>query len=186
MVDAMDLDEQLVARARAGEAWAVEELLAAIRPYVVRRCARLLPHRLDAEEAAQDALMSIATHLGDYSGRGSFMGWVTVIASNQARQTYRTLKRRFAEHSVDEFPVAPDPRTTSVIAGSRIDLLDAIEALELAHPEAAEAFVLRDIGSLSYDEIAELTQTPLGTVKARIHTARGFIRGKLGVDVDNF
>ncbi len=182
----MEIEAELVEGARSGDAWAMEALLAQIRPQVVRRCARLLPHTLDAEEAAQDALLSIATHLKDYSGSGSFMGWVTVIASNQARQTYRTLKRRFAERSVDVFPVEPDPRTTSVIAGSRIDLLDAIEALEVAHPETAEAFVLRDIGSLAYEEIAELTQTPLGTVKARIHTARGFIRGKLGVYADNF
>lgn len=181
----MDVDEQLLTRARAGEAWAMEELLAAIRPQVVRRCARLLPHTLDAEEAAQDALLSIATHLRDYSGQGSFMGWVTVIASNAARQTYRSLKRRFDELSVEELPGNPDPRTTSVIAGSRLDLLDAIEALEGAHPEAVEAFVLRDIGSLPYDEIAELTKTPIGTVKARIHTARAFVRGRLGVDVDN-
>ncbi len=186
MVDAMEIAGELVDRARAGDAWAMEELLTLIRPHVLRRCARLLPHTLDAEEAAQDALLSVATHVKDYSGAGSFMGWVTVIASNSARQTYRTLKRRFAEHAVDELPAAPDPRTTSVIAGSRIDLLDAIEALEIAHPETAEAFVLRDIGSLPYDEIAELTGTPLGTVKARIHTARGFIRERLGHDVDNF
>lgn len=182
----MQAEDQLIELARSGDAWAMEELLTQIRPKVVSRCARLLPHTLDAEEAAQDALLSIATHLKDYSGTGSFEGWVTVIASNSARQTYRTLKRRFAERTVSELPNAPDPRTTSVIAGSRIDLLDAIEALETAHPETAEAFVLRDVGSMSYDEIAVLTQTPLGTVKARIHTARGFVRGKLGVDVDNF
>ncbi len=182
----MDAEGELVERAQAGDAWAMEELLALIRPLVLRRCARLLPHTLDAEEAAQDALLSIATHLEDYSGEGSFMGWVTVIASNSARQTYRTLKRRFAERSVGELPAAADPRTTSVIAGSRLDLLDAIEALELVHPETADAFVLRDIAALPYDEIAVLTDTPLGTVKARIHTARKFVRGKLGVDVDNF
>lgn len=182
----MEAHGELVERARAGDAWAMEELLAQIRPFVVRRCARLLPHTLDAEEAAQDALLSIATHINDYNGSGSFIGWVTVIASNSARQTYRTLKRRFVERAVSELPVAPDPRTTSVIAGSRIDLLDAIEALEHAHPETAEAFVLRDVGSLPYEEIAELTQTPIGTVKARIHTARGFVRGRLGVDVGNF
>ena len=70
MVDAMDVDEQLVERARAGDAWAMEELLAVIRPQVVRRCARLLPHTLDAEEAAQDALLSIATHLKTTKARG--------------------------------------------------------------------------------------------------------------------
>lgn len=182
----MEVDEQLVDRARAGDTWAMEELLRLVRPRVVQRCARLLPHTHDAEEAAQDALLSIATHLVDYTGRGSFMGWVTVIASNSARQTYRTLKRRFAERAVDELPVSPDPRTTSVIAGSRLDLLDAIDALEIAHQATVESFVLRDIGSLSYDDIAALTQTPVGTVKARIHTARGFVRGKLGVDADNF
>ena len=105
----MEIEAELVEGARSGDAWAMEALLAQIRPQVVRRCARLLPHTLDAEEAAQDALLSIATHLKDYSGSGSFMGWVTVIASNQARQTYRTLKRRFAERSVDVFPVEPAP-----------------------------------------------------------------------------
>ncbi len=182
----MEALEELVERARAGDAWAMEELLAQLRPHVARRCARLLPHTLDAEEAAQDALLAIATHLGDYTGSGSFMGWVTVIASNSARQTYRTLKRRFAERAVEELPNEPDPRTTSVIAGSRVDLLDAIDALEQAHPEAAEAFVLRDFGALSYDEIAKLTEAPLGTVKARIHTSRQFVRARLGPAADNF
>jgi RNA polymerase sigma factor (sigma-70 family) len=186
MVDAMDVDDELLDRARSGDPRALEELLAIVRPVVVRRCARLLPYRQDAEEAAQDALLSIATHLPSYTGRGTFMGWVTVIASNSARQTYRTLKRRFAESSVDELPHAPDPRTTSIIAGSRLDLLDAIDALDQAHPTTVEPFVLRDIGSLPYDDIAELTQTPIGTVKARIHTARGFVRERLGGDADNF
>lgn len=182
----MDVDEELVDRARAGDGNALEELLTIIRPQVMRRCARLLPYRQDAEEAAQDALLSISTHLPDYQGRGPFMGWVTVIASNSARQTYRSLKRRFAERGMDELPNQPDPRTTSVIAGSHLDLLDAIEALERTHPTAVEAFVLRDLGSLPYDDIADLTRTPVGTVKARIHTARGFVRERLGSGADNF
>ena len=186
MVDGMDIDHELIDRARAGDPRSMDELLTMIRPQVMRRCARLLPYRQDAEEAAQDALLSIATHLKDYAGRGPFLGWVTVIASNSARQTYRSLKRRFAERAVDELPNNPDPRTTSVIAGSHLDLLDAIEGLERTHPTAVEAFVLRDLGSLPYDDIAELTGTPVGTVKARIHTARGFVRERLNGDAGNF
>ncbi len=170
-----DLDA-LVERARAGDQMALEQLLAELRPRVMRRCARLLPHAADAEEAAQDAMLSIATRLHDYSGRGSFQGWVTIIASNAARQTYRTMRRRFHESAVGELPEQADARRTSVIAGSRIDLLDAIETLGERHPETVEAFVLRDLGSLGYDEIARLTDTPLGTVKARIHTARRCVR----------
>lgn len=181
---AEDLDA-LVARAQSGDAAAMDELLVAIGPRVFRRCSRFLPHVLDAEEATQDTLLTVATRLNDFSGRGSFLGWVTVIASNASRQTYRTLKRRFDENAVAVLPETVDPRTTSVIAGSRIDLLDAIEALGIRHPETVEAFVLRDLGSLSYEEIAEQTGSPLGTVKARIHTARGFVRDVWGIR-DNF
>jgi RNA polymerase sigma factor (sigma-70 family) len=171
--------ETLVSRARAGQPHGMDDLLAAARPLVLRRCAKFLPYRDDAEEAAQETLLTIATRLGDFGARGSFVGWVTVIASNQALQTYRSMKKRFDDIGVEAAGERPDPRTTSVIAGTRIDLLDALEQLQLDHPAAVEAFVLRDLGALPYDEIARLTGAPVGTVKARIHTARAYVREKL-------
>jgi len=176
----------LLARARTGEAQAMEDLLAAARPLVLRRCARFLPYRGDAEEAAQETLLTIATRLDDYTGRGSFAGWITVIASNQALQTYRSMRRRRGDTTIDAVGESPDPRTTSVIAGTRLDLLDALEQLRHDHPAAVEAFVLRDLGTLTYNEIAELTQSPVGTVKARIHTARGHVREKLSDGTTTF
>ncbi len=178
--------DDLVARARASQPHAMEDLLAASRPLVMRRCAKFLPYRHDAEEAAQETLLTIATKLDEFAGRGSFQGWVTVIASNTALQTYRSMKRRFGDTTTDAIAESPDPRTTSIIAGTRLDLLDALEQLGCDHPATVEAFVLRDLGSLPYDEIAELTGTPVGTVKARIRTARGYVREKLGVPGDNF
>lgn len=180
MTDDHDVDD-LLRRARAGDQVALEDLLATIRPLVLRRCAKFLPYNDDAEEAAQEALLVVATRLGDFSGRGSFQGWVTVIASNAARQTYRSMRRRFDERPTESLPEGHDPRTTSVIAGTRLALLDAIHHLEVEHPAAVQAFVLRDLAGLPYDEIATLTGAPLGTVKARIHTARGFVRDRLGV-----
>jgi RNA polymerase sigma factor (sigma-70 family) len=169
----------LVGRARGSDPHAMDDLLAAVRPLVLRRCAKFLPYRDDAEEAAQEVLLTIATRLDSFSGRGSFVGWVTVIASNQALQTYRSMKKRFTDTTTDALGDRPDPRTTSVIAGTRLDLLDALEQLQADHPAAIEAFILRDLGTLSYDEIADLTGTPVGTVKARIHTARGYVRERL-------
>lgn len=170
---------ELVASAQAGDPASLDRLLARLQPTVMRRCSRLLPHHADAEEAAQDALLSISTHLQDYSGRGSFLGWVTVIASNAARSTYRSMRRR-AETSHAVVPEDVDPRTTSVIAGTRLDLMESLAALEERNPALAESLVLRDLGDLTYDQVAEITDAPLGTVKARIHQARRFMRDHLG------
>lgn len=170
---------ELAAAAAAGDSASLDELLRRVYPLVMKRTARFLPCLQDAEEACQDAMTSIARNIGSYAGTGSFSGWVTVIASNSARQTYRALKRRSAEQSTEELPESHDPRTTSVIAGSRIDLLEAIEKMEQSNPTLVEAFVLRDIGTLPYDEIAEQLGVPLGTVKARIHDARTVMRRHL-------
>lgn len=178
MIDEGELT-RLVAAAQAGDRASLERLLVKLRPTVMRRCSRFLPHHADAEEAAQDALLSISMHLNEYRGWGSFLGWVTVVASNAARSTYRSMRRR-AEDSHAVVPERADPRTTSVIAGTRLDLMESLAALEERHPALVECFVLRDLGDLTYAQVAEITEVPLGTVKDRIHRARRFMRDSLG------
>ncbi len=183
MHDDATLDE-LVRSAQAGDHRALDEVLARIRPLVVRRCARFLPHHQDAEEAAQDALLAVSTKIASYTGRGTFVGWVTVIASNSARSTYRSMRRQADRSAAVATPETTDPRTTSVIAGTRLDLMDSLRELERRHPAVVESFVLRDLGALPYDEIAELLAVPLGTVKARIHQARTFMRDRLRASLE--
>lgn len=178
--DVEDLDE-LARRAAAGDAVALERLLAAVQPRVQRICGRMLLYPEDAEEAAQDALLLVATKIGGFAGRSKFTTWLHAVTSNSARSTYRTLKRRSAERTTDEMPTYADPRTTSVIAGSRLDLLDALDVIGVTHPGLVEALVLRDIQELEYADIAELLDIPLGTVKSRIHQARQVIRPLLRV-----
>jgi RNA polymerase sigma-70 factor (ECF subfamily) len=173
--------EELAARAASGDKSVLPQLLQAIRPQVQRRVAKFLPHREDAEEAVQDTLLQVANKVHTFKGTGSFAGWVTIVATNQARQTYRSLKRRSVEQSAEVLPESVDPRTTSVIAGSRLDLLEALEALESSHPQLVQPLVLRDLGALSYAEIADELDVPLGTVKARIHQARKAVAERLTV-----
>ena len=175
----MQETEDLARRAAAGDQAATEELLRLIQPQVLRHCARFLPYRQDAEEACQDVLLKVATKIGTFQGRSKFSTWLYEVTSNQARQTYRTLRRRAMERTTDIPVERPDPRTTSVIAGSRLDLLDALERLEAEHPELVAAFVLRDLSDLEYADIARHLDVPLGTVKARIHHARRHVRDSL-------
>ena len=176
-----DLDE-LALRAAAGDREALERVLAEIEPRVQRICGRMLLYPQDAEEAAQDALLLVATKIGSFQGRSRFTTWLHAVASNSARGTYRTLKRRAAERPTDELPPTPDPRTTSVIAGSRLDLLEALEVVGAQRPELVEPLVLRDVQQLDYNEIATLLDIPLGTVKSRIHAARQAVRPLLAIE----
>ena len=171
--------EELARRAAGGDAQATDELLRLIEPQVLRHCGRFLPYRQDAEEACQDVLLKVATKIHTFQGRSKFSTWLYEVTSNQARQTYRTLRRRAAERTTDVVVERPDPRTTSVIAGSRLDLLDALERLENEHPELVSAFVLRDLSDLEYADIARHLDVPVGTVKARIHHARRYVRESL-------
>jgi RNA polymerase sigma-70 factor (ECF subfamily) len=127
--------EELARRAAGGDRAALEELLRVIEPRVLRQVSRFLPYRQDAEEATQDVLLKVATRIGTFEGRSRFSTWLHEVTANQARQTYRSLRRRAAESATDAPVERPDPRTTSVIAGSRLDLLDALERLETEHPD---------------------------------------------------
>jgi RNA polymerase sigma factor (sigma-70 family) len=169
--------EALAARAAAGDAEALEELLREIGPEVLRRCGRFLPNRQDAEEAAQDALLQVSRRIGSFQGRSKFSTWLYVVVANAARQTYRDLKRRSGEQPLTVVEQQrSDPRTTSVIAGSRVDLLEALDRLERSHPQLVAPLVYRDICELEYDEIATRLDLPLGTVKSRLHQARREVR----------
>ena len=179
MSDEQDSLDALAARAAAGEQQALEELLVAIQPRVRRICGRMLLYPEDAEEAAQDALLLVSTRIQTFAGRSRFTTWLHAVASNSARSTYRSLKHRAAELPTDELPTAADPRTTSVIAGSRLDFLEALEALSDDHPALVEPLLLRDIQELEYADIAELLDIPVGTVKSRIHSARQIVQPML-------
>jgi RNA polymerase sigma-70 factor, ECF subfamily len=186
VTDALTPDEvdELARRAQDGDRDAMEALLAAIRPRALNVCRGVLPHLPDAEDACQEALINVASKIGSWGGRGRFTTWMHVVAVNSARSTYRRMKNQAT--AADPLAVGPldrpDPRTTSVIAGTRLDLLEAMETIERDHPQFVEPLLLRDVYGLSYEEIAEQVGAPLGTIKAQIHHGRKLARPLLRGD----
>jgi RNA polymerase sigma-70 factor (ECF subfamily) len=167
--------EAIGRKAAAGDRAALDTLLVEARPLILGRCRRFLPNPLDAEEAAQDALLAIARRIDTFEGRSKFTTWMYQLTSNAAIDTYRRLKRR---RSVLEAPpdLAAGGSTPSVIAGARIDVLDAAEKLD---DRLVEPVFLRDLCELEYSDIAELLDIPVGTVKSRIHDGRAQLRHAL-------
>lgn len=186
---ARDPDEidDLARRAQAGDADALEVLLGAVRPRALSACRSVLPHLPDAEDACQEALLNVSRKIGSWNGRGRFTTWLHAVCVNSARSTYRRLKNQAVPADPTELTAAgplerPDPRTTSVIAGTRLDLLEAMEVIERDHPQLVQPLLLRDVHGLTYDEIAQLLELPLGTVKAQIHHGRKLTRPLLAAD----
>ena len=173
--------ESLARIASGGDLAALNVLLVTVRPEVLRLCTRMLSNREDAEEACQDTLLAVARGLPGFEGRSAFRTWLYRLAANRARSAYRRSGSRQLTSSVDVLSGMADARRTSLVAITRLDLLDAMGNLKA---ELAEAVALCDLVGLSYAEIAVLQQVPEGTVKSRIHKARLQLRKRLGHDGD--
>jgi RNA polymerase sigma factor (sigma-70 family) len=170
-----DLDA-LATAAATGDRVALERLLAVIRPDVLRRCSRILPFCGDAEDACQEALIAVAKGIHGFQGRSRFTTWLYPVVANTAFATYRRLRHRALEAGLDQVAEMVDPARVSVLAGSRLDLVDALERLRANQPQVVEAVVLRDLMGLDYAEIADRLEVPLGTVKSRINHGRTALR----------
>jgi RNA polymerase sigma-70 factor (ECF subfamily) len=164
-------DVELVRRSRRGDLSAFEQLVDRHRPVVVRVAARIVGPE-DAEDVSQDAFLRAFHRLDRFRGDAPFRAWLLRITHNAALDH---LARRRPE------PVDPSSFDASEPSGvrppaERLELRERIERLERKlrglSPEHRAVLVLRDAEGMSYEEIADVTDSPLGTVKGRLHRAR--------------
>ncbi len=168
-------DAELVARSRAGERAAYEQLVARHRDVVFRVAARIVGDS-NADDVAQDSFVRAYYRLGQYSGQGSFRSWLLQVTRSVA---LNFLRRNTPEPTDEIEALADDRRGAAPAVRSPAGALESKERRErlemklrrLGHDHRT-VLVLRDVEGLSYAEIAEITEMPLGSVKGRLHRAR--------------
>ena len=171
---AMDPDRELVDRTVAGDLTAFETLVERHRDVVYRVAARTVGPA-EAEDVSQDVFLRAFHRLRGFRGDAPFRAWLLRITHNVALN--QAARRRpepvEAPDLVAEASDAERERTPAdMLEGhERRQRLEAKLRL-LATPHRT-VLVLRDIEGLSYEEIAAVTETPLGSVKGRLHRARG-------------
>ena len=178
-------DDELVAAARSGDRSALDALLRRHHPRLRALCQRLTGDPTDADDACQEALIALVRGLPRFDGRSSFATWAYRVTANTCLDELRRRRRRprpgLPEDdslSADSGPPGPwrpggGPAAPAVPdVGDRVAAsLDVDAALARLAPDFRVAVVLRDLCQLSYGEIAEVLDVPVGTVRSRI--ARG-------------
>jgi RNA polymerase sigma-70 factor, ECF subfamily len=164
-------DAELVRRTTRGDLSAFERLVDRHRPVVIRVAARIVGSD-EAEDVSQDAFLRAFHRLDHFRGDAPFRSWLLRITHNAALDH---LGRRRAE-PMDPETLDSGELSTERPPADRLEVRERIERLERKlHGLATQhrvVLVLRDAEGLTYEEIADITETPLGSVKARLHRAR--------------
>ena len=169
-----DEDNELVKRARNGDIGAFEQLVDRHRAVVFRVAARVVGPD-EADDVSQDALLRAYHRLNSYRGEGTFRAWLLRIVHNTA---LNQLQRRIPEPvgGGDDIELAGSPRSGEREPASKLEDRERAERLELKlrslRPEHRAVLVLRDLEGMAYEDIAVITDSPLGSVKGRLHRAR--------------
>lgn len=158
----------LVNQCLKGDQRAMHDLVERFKGQVFGLCYRMLGHRQDAEDVAQETFVRVLKNLHRWDQDRDFEPWLLAIAGNRCRTMLATRRRRPAPQAFIE-PESDAPRQWEQAS----QLAEEVQlALSTIRPEYRQAFVLFHEHELSYEQISQSLSRPLGTVKTWIHRAR--------------
>jgi RNA polymerase sigma-70 factor (ECF subfamily) len=182
-------DLELVRRAQAGDAAAFEELVVRNRRAVFRAALAALGNPAEADDVAQEAFVAAYRKLDSFRGEAAFRTWLLSIAWRKAMDRRKSLARWVrttitarSEHDNDEDAIERMPSSdgTQEEALARGELQVQVRRLIATLPrKLRETLLLAASGEYSYEQVAAMLNTPVGTVKWRVSEARRVLKQKL-------
>ena len=183
-----EVDQALVERAQAGDGQAFEVLFAKYQRKVARLLSRYIRDQAEVEDVSQEAFIKAYRALPSFRGESAFYTWLYRISINTAKNYLVAQGRRAPTstevdaddaESFDDAGQLRDINTPESLLQSR-QIGETIDAAMAGLPEdLRRAIMLREIEGLSYEEIAEAMNCPIGTVRSRIFRAREVVAEKL-------
>ena len=180
-------DAPLIGRTLAGEPAAFGELVLRYQDRLYNSLMRLLGSAEDARDAVQDAFVQAFVKLDTFRGSSAFYTWLYRIAFNQAmsharrQRPTRSLDEERIEHGREPVDGQPTP-DARLAEGERATQVH--RALAELSAEYRAVIVLREMDGCKYEEIAEILELPVGTVRSRLFRARLELRDRLAPMVD--
>ena len=182
-----DLDHELVRRVRQGDKSAFDLLVVKYQHRIVHLVNRYVKDPSEAQDVAQDTFIKAYRALGDFRGDSAFYTWLYRIAINTAKNYLLSRSRRHFDYEID---VQDAEQVENAAQLKDMDTPDnllmneqIIKVIKIAIEKLPEemriAITLREFEGMSYEEIAEAMDCPIGTVRSRIFRAREAIDEKL-------
>ena len=171
-------DVVLAVRAQDGDRAALTALVERHEPRVRRLAGYMLNDPQDAEDAAQEALAKVLTRIDQFRGEARFATWLYSLVTNTCRDLGERQRRR--QHQALE--TAPEVASTlgpHDLACQREQRAELARELEGLSNDQRHVMVMKDVLALSYEEIAEVLEMPVGTVKCHAHRGRARMRRAL-------
>ncbi|MGH7324780.1 MAG: RNA polymerase sigma factor [Candidatus Rokuibacteriota bacterium] len=172
----------MLERLQAGDPRAFEDLVTAYQHRVFAVAYRMLGSRAEAEEAAQEVFLRVHRAIAEFRGDAKLSTWMYAITSRHCLNRLASGAQRLARASAAEDVLAdvPSPEQDAADALERREVVVALHRAIAELPEERRiVVVLRDLEGLSYEEIAEVLDVTLGTVRSRLHRARLELKEKL-------
>ncbi|MDN3987111.1 RNA polymerase sigma factor RpoE [Zwartia vadi] len=183
-----DVDAELVARVQRGDKQAFDLLVLKYQRKIMRLLSRMIRDPGEIEDVAQEAFIKAYRALPQFRGESAFYTWLYRIAINTARNWLAQNNRRPSTPSAQENEEgetfdATDNLTDSSNPESEMasrQIADTVnKAINDLPEELRNAIVMREIDGMSYEDIAESMNCPIGTVRSRIFRAREAIATRL-------
>ena len=165
-------DSELVSAAQAGDQLAFATLVERYGQPILSLCYTSTLDREEARDLVQEVFLSAWRNLHSFRGDAAFSTWLFALTRNACVDASRRRAARPPQASADQ----EHPGLTELMPPAERATVAAIfaAAARLSQP-LREAFLLRDLQGLSYDEIATVQQVPVGTVRSRIASARSAV-----------
>ena len=192
MPTSADLD--LVRRTQKGDCEAFNLLVQKYQPKVRRLIGRFVADAAEVEDLSQDAFIKAYRAINQFRGDSAFYTWLYKIAVNTAKNYLLTKRKKRLSDSPVDFEAAERDQSAVFLTDNQSpeallfskEIAETVQkALVNLSAELRAAIELREFEGLSYEEIAEKMQVPVGTVRSRLFRAREAIAGQLKNLLDN-